>query len=189
MSRKQRASKLKANSLIKIVPFDKFRKAKAFTEVSFEDRFSWEQVIVMDMIDLSNEKLRPNTQRFLETLLEVEEFAPYLEGKRYEKILSKFFEKKFNNIYQIFDTILAYLFPLNLPKLSNSCQVLLYIPKQIIKNHENYAILLEKILEDFNGLYVRVSQQEDIDDPRFTGHNELVIRLIEAKLCSLDISQ
>jgi hypothetical protein len=46
-----------------------------------------------------------------------------------------------------------------------------------------------KIYEDFNGLYVKVSQEDDINDPRFTGHNELVIRLIEGKICSLDISQ
>jgi hypothetical protein len=110
------------------------------------------------MIDLSNPELRPRARNFLETLLEVEEFIPYLEGKKYERMMEKFEEKKFNNIYQIFDTVLAYLFPLNLPKLSDVTHMLLYIPKQIIKNSEMYIILREKIFQDFEGQFVKVSQ-------------------------------
>jgi hypothetical protein len=53
----------------------------------------------------------------------------------------------------------------------------------------NYQILKEKIFEDFHGCFVKVSQKNDINDERFTGHNELVLRLIEGKICSLDISQ
>ena len=119
MSRKSRSSKIKGTN-IKYSSFEKFRKAKAFNEVSFEEKFCWDQIIVMEYIDLSNKELRPIAAEFLRTLPEIEEFLPYIEGKKYENMMKMFNERKFNNIYEILDTILGYLFPLNLPKLKNS---------------------------------------------------------------------
>jgi hypothetical protein len=127
MSRRTRTTKLKAQN--KLVTFEKFRKAKTFTEVLFDNRFSWEQILVMDHIDLNNATLRPLAEHFLQSLLEVEDFLPFLEGRKHEKMTEMFTETKFNNIYQIFDTVLAHLFPLNLPKLGDPTHALLYIPK------------------------------------------------------------
>jgi hypothetical protein len=140
MSSKQKTSKIdhhsnlnNTNSSNKHSSFDKFKKQKAFIEVSFEDRFSWEQIIVMDKINLNDSELRPRVGYFLNSLASLPEFTPYIDSKKQDNLIELFSATKFNNIYQIFDTILAYLFPLNLPNLSDPINTLLYIPKQIIK--------------------------------------------------------
>ena len=92
----------------------------------------------MDFIDLKHEQLRAATDQFLNSLAEVQDFKPYIDQKKLDNMRQVFELKKFNNIYQIFDTLLAYLFPLHQLKLNDTLECLLYIPKQVIKSEPRF---------------------------------------------------
>ena len=135
-SKTEKGSSGSSNS--KVASFEKFTKSKTFSQLGVEDKFSWDSIIVMDFIDLNNSQLRAATEGFLSTLPQIPEIAAYLDQKKLDKMQALFEQRKFNNIYQIFDTILAHLFPLHQLKLNDTLECLLYIPKQVIKSEARF---------------------------------------------------
>lgn len=168
----------------KILTYANLKSMKTFNEIEYEERFFWDRVILMDTIDLNDENLRNKTKSFLDMVAVDAFFTSNMTEKQIFDIQNNFDEKKFNNVYQIFDEILELLF--KIPKIKNHT-IFDFFPLRSFVLEENFKIFKEKILDIFFEICTLTVGKGKFES-EFDGSDELVYMEIEACLYSTTIS-